>query len=140
VYARALSYPTVKSISLRRATLPISKQDTGYQLLNLGYVNLARESGKPQSVNINSLFYVDAALCTAVDEFGACTETTSYNDYWVFDIAELFDYWWDYDNNGLKNLQVRFYECTLDPTGTADDYCRWGDGTPIDSTKTVVTT
>ena len=138
VYARALGTPNGKvNVS---AWGNFTDLETGYQLINLGYVNLARESGKPQSVNINSLFYVDASLCTAVDEFGACTETTSYNDYWVFDIAELFDYWWDYDNNGLKNLQVRFYECTLDPTGTADDYCRWGDGTPIDSTKTVVTT
>jgi hypothetical protein len=47
-------------------------------------------------------------------------------------------YWWDYDNEGLKNLEVRFYECTLDPTGAADNYCRWANGDPIVSTKTVV--
>ena len=139
VYARALGKPGGKvNIS---AWGNFTDAETGYQLLNLGYVNLARESGKPQSVNINNLFFVDVSLCTAYDAVsGICTQTTDYNDYWVFDIAELFDYWWDYDNNGLKNLQVRFYECTLDPTGTADDYCRWGDGTAINSTKTVVTT
>ena len=139
VYGRALGKPNGK-VNIT-AWGNFTDAETGYQLLNLGYVNLARESGKPQSVNINNLFYVDATLCTAYDAVGeVCTETTEYKYYWVFDIAELFDYWWDYDNYGLKNLQVRFYECTLDPTGTAHDYCRWGDGTPIDSTKTVVTT
>jgi hypothetical protein len=37
-------------------------------------------------------------------------------------------------------LQVRFYECTLatDPDVLADNYCRWGDGAPIISTKGTV--
>jgi hypothetical protein len=50
----------------------------------------------------------------------------------------LLSYWWDYNNQGLKLLQVRFYPCTLDATGTATDYCRWGDGSPIVSSKTIV--
>jgi hypothetical protein len=33
---------------------------------------------------------------------------------------------------------VRFYECVLDPTGEADNYCRWPDGTPINSTKEII--
>lgn len=32
-----------------------------------------------------------------------------YQDQWVFNIASFVDYMWDIDNNGVKNLQVRFY-------------------------------
>ncbi len=112
--------------------------ETGSNLMLLGYVKLTRNTGKPSSVNINELFYVDVTLCTAVDEFGSCTAWMIYEDYWVFDIDELLEYYWDYDNDGLKLLQVRFYECTLDPSGLAEDYCRTADGNPIDSRKTVV--
>ena len=110
-------------------------QETGSNLLLLGYVDLSRDKGKPQSTNINNLFYVDVTLCTAVDGDGNCIEWVEYQDYWVFDIEELLEYYWDYNNNGLKLLQVRFYECTIDPTGEASDYCRWNDGTPISPSK-----
>jgi len=111
----------------------------GTTLILLGYVDISRDRGKPQSVNINELFYVDVTLCTAVDPVtGVCTEWVEYEDYWVFDIDELIEYYWEYNNEGLKLLQVRFYECTLDPLGAEPDYCRWADGTPIDSKKTVI--
>jgi hypothetical protein len=109
----------------------------GTKLILLGYVDISREKGKPQSLNINELFYVDVTLCTTVVE-GVCTEWVVYEDYWVFDIDELLEYYWDYTNDGIKNLQVRFYECTLDETGTADDYCRWANGDPIVSSKRTV--
>jgi hypothetical protein len=113
-------------------------EKTGSKMMLLGYVKLTRESGKPQSVNINELFYVDVTLCTGVDDDGNCIEWVVYEDYWVFDIDELLEYYWDYDNHGLRLLQTRFYECTLDPTGTVQDYCRWSNGTPIDSKKTII--
>lgn len=135
VYARALGKPGGKvNIS---AYGNFTDAATGYEIIPLGYVNIARVAGKPVSVNINKLFYVDVDVCTAAEE-GTCTEITEYREYWVFDIEELLSYWWDYNNEGLKTLQVRFYECTLDPTGQAEDFCRWADGSPIDSTKTVV--
>jgi hypothetical protein len=113
--------------------------ETGYQLINLGYVNIARTSGKPQVVNINELFYVDVTLCVAYDDdLDVCTQWVEYRDYWVFAIDELIEYWWDYDNDGLKQLQVRFYACTLDASGEAADFCRDIDGNPIISTKTLV--
>jgi hypothetical protein len=135
VYARALGKPGGKVDIYANASFEDAVD--GVKLVNLGFVNLARDGKKPQSVNINNLFYVDVTLCTEA-ELGICTETTTYDDYWVFDIEELLEYWWDYWNNDLKLLQVRFYECTLDSTGEADDYCRWGDGSPIESKKTVV--
>jgi hypothetical protein len=109
----------------------------GTKLFELGFVQLIREpQKKPQSVNINHLFYVEVTLCTAVNPAGECIEETTYKETWVFDIAELVEYYWDYDNHGLKLLQVRFYECSIDPTGEAKDYCRWPDGSPIDPTTT----
>lgn len=110
--------------------------EQGTTLLHLGYVDLSRDKGKPQSTNINELFYVDVTLCTEVDIDGNCLTEVVYEDFWVFDIEELLEYYWDYDNQGLKLLQVRFYECTLDETGEANDYCRWQDGSPIVSSKT----
>jgi hypothetical protein len=34
----------------------------------------------------------------------------TYTNEWIFDIPELLEYWWDYNNANLKLLQVRFYE------------------------------
>ena len=134
VYARALGKPN-NHVDITAEGLFDDAQD-GEKVIWLGAVKLTRESGKPQSVNINKLFYVDVILCTAYDEINqVCTKTTTFTDTWVFDIDELISYWWDYDNDGLKLLQVRFYECTLDPTGEANDFCRWGDGSAIESSK-----
>lgn len=138
VYARALGKPNNNYVDIT-ARGEFDDAQEGETLIWLGAVNLARESKKPQSVNINRLFYVDVTLCTEYDEINeVCTETTSYDDYWVFGIDELMEYWWDYDNYNLKLLQVRFYECTLDATGVAKDFCRWGNGDPIDSIKSIV--
>ena len=137
IYARALGKPGGKVDITANGIFEDAQ--TGERLIQLGYVSLARNTGKPQAVNINELFYVDVTLCTQYDSVNkVCTQWTTYEDYWVFDIDELLEYYWNYDNAGLKNLQVRFYQCTLDPTGEASDYCRWGDGTSIDSRKTVL--
>ena len=134
IYARALGKP---SRNVEITAWGEFQECDKTSLLWLGYVKLTREKRKPQSVNINELFYVDVELCVVNPETGE-EEIVTYTDYWVFGIPELIEYYWDYDNtNGLKLLQVRFYECTLDPTGTADDYCRWGNGDPIDSKKTI---
>jgi hypothetical protein len=134
VYARALGKPGGK-VNIT-ANGKFSDVDTGEKLILLGYVNINRTKGKPQSVNINELFYVDVTL-SILDENDNIV-TVVYEEYWVFDIDELLEYYWGYNNKGLKLLQVRFYGCTLDPTGTVDDYCRWGNGDPIDSRKTVI--
>lgn len=111
----------------------------GTKIQLLGYVNIQRTKGTPKAVNINELFYVDVTLCLEIDtETGTCTKQVVYTDYWVFNIEELLNYWWEYTNSGLKLLRVRFYPCTLDPSATAVDYCRWGDGTAINSQKTIV--
>ena len=135
VYARALGKPGGKVNITANGTF--IDAEVGEKLILLGYVNINRTTGKPKSVNINELFYVNVTLCTQYNETsGSCEEWVVFEDYWVFDIDELLiEYYWDYNNEGLKLLQVRFYECTIDPTGTAPDYCRWGDREPIEPTK-----
>jgi hypothetical protein len=48
-----------------------------------------------------------------VDGSGTCnTGDIQFSNIWVFNIPQLVEYFWDYDNNGLKLMQVRFYETT----------------------------
>lgn len=137
IYATGLGKPGGSSRVDAWGEFTDAQDGTVQQLL--GYVNIERAKGTPKTVNINNLFFVDVTLCLEVNsETEECSKSVVYNDYWVFDIEELLSYWWEYNNQGLKLLQVRFYSCTLDPTGTASDYCRWGDGSPITSSKTII--
>jgi hypothetical protein len=131
VYATALGKPN-NAVDINAWGLFDDALSTD-QLIWLGYVKISRNTGKPVSTNINELFYVDVTLCTAVDAEGACTQEITYTNTWVFDIDELVEYYWDYDNAGVKLLKVQFYQCTLatDPNVLADDYCRWQNGDPI---------
>ncbi len=139
VYATALGKPGGSTRVDAYGEFVDAIDGTTVQLL--GYVNIERAKGTPKTANINNLFYVDVTLCLVENpDTGECSKSVVYNDYWVFDIDELLSYWWDYNNKGLKLLQVRFYECTLDPTGTASNYCRWGDGSPIVSSRVIVDT
>jgi len=107
VYARALGTPNG---SVHIESWGEFEDDEGYQVFKLGEVDLSREKGKPQTVNINDLFYVTVTLCTDWDEVTqTCNQTVTYTNEWVFDIAELLQYYWEYFNTDLKLLQVRFY-------------------------------
>lgn len=89
--------------------------------IKLGEVDLTRTKGKPQTVNINKLFYVDVILIVDGLE-------VEYENTWVFDIVELLEYYWEYYNNKLKLLQVRFYkvdEPTMAP-GQGTPTTTWG--------------
>jgi hypothetical protein len=99
VYARALGKPNG---DVHIESWGEFEDDTGTSILKLGEVDLTRERGKPQTVNLNHLFYVDVTLVVN-------GEMVDYNNTWVFDIEELLEYYWEYDNSGLKLLQVRFY-------------------------------
>ena len=61
----------------------------------------------------------------------------SYTNTWIFDIPELLEYYREYRNEGVKLFKIQFYACTLatDPAVFADDFCRFGDGTPIISSN-----
>jgi hypothetical protein len=74
------------------------------------YFDAYRGKGKPRRQEISDIFRVsgcidlnDTGVCDAGDEF--------FNNEWVFNVEELLSYWWDYYNNNLKLLQIRFYDC-----------------------------
>lgn len=130
VYARGLGKPGGSVHIHANGTFTDALDGTVEYIL--GSIDISRVKGRPVVANINSLFYVDVSICTAVDASGTvCTAYNTYENVWVFDIPELLEYYWDYTNSNLKLLQVRFYECTVDSTGTAPDFCRDEFGNPI---------
>ena len=71
-----------------------------------------REAGKPLRQPISSVFR--ASGCVDLGGIiGTCDAgDTAFSNVWIFNIAELLSYYWDYDNNGLKLMKVRFYPAT----------------------------
>jgi hypothetical protein len=108
VYAAALGKPN-KSVTITpEATFDA---DTGDIVFYLGSITLEHNK-KPKWERVTGMFLVTVDI--TVDD-----TTTSYHNAWVFDIPELIDYWWNYDNSGCKLTQVRFYKVdTIPEEGT----------------------
>jgi len=69
-------------------------------------------SNKPKRENITEVFRASGCLDLG-GLIGVCdTGDLSFSNLWIFNIEQLAEYFWDYDNNGLKLMQVRFYETT----------------------------
>ena len=72
-------------------------------------IEITRSRGRSTFTNVSKdLLYVD--VCLAVDLDGNCIDSTVmplFSD-------ELDEYFWEYDNNGLKVAQLRFYEVPTD--------------------------
>ena len=76
------------------------------EVCSMWELTLGREKGASKFFNASELLYVYADL-----------DGNGIKRYPLFDSA-LEDYFWDYDNNGLKLAQFRFYEMpstVLDP-------------------------
>lgn len=96
VWARALGKPGGSSTTTTCATDPT----TGDLYCSVESMVLVRESGKQKFTNVSKdLLYIYADL----DGDGTVER------YSLFDSA-LTDYFWQYDNQGLKLAQLRFYE------------------------------
>lgn len=102
VFARALGKQNKEITIVPEATW--KDPWTGEELFCLGVIKLSH-SKKPKTENITGLFYVDVTLRNTVT--GA---TKSYSHEWIFDIAELDEYYWDMDNKGCKLIALRFYK------------------------------
>jgi hypothetical protein len=85
--------------------------------LLMGSFPVDRDKGNPKPVNITNVFR--ATGCLDVNTDGTCnTGDLQFSNLWIFNIPQLVSYFWDYDNNGLKLMQVRFYETTSGSIGT----------------------
>jgi hypothetical protein len=80
--------------------------------LLLDSFQVERKKGPPKQVNISDIFR--ATGCVDLGGVaGVCdTGDLQFNNVWIFNIPELLEYFWDYDNNGSKLMQVRFYPTT----------------------------
>lgn len=68
---------------------------------------LAGHSGKPLKQNITNVFR--ASGCIDLNHSGVCdTGDIEFNNEWIFNIPALLTYYWDYDNDGNRIVQIRF--------------------------------
>jgi hypothetical protein len=108
VYATALGKPGGQTDVLPNVTF----EDGTYGNLLMGSFELKRDKGKPRPVNITDIFRADGWIdVDASGEFDPEVDT-SFSNVWVFNVPTLLDYFWSYDNQGLKLMQVRFYPAT----------------------------
>ena len=74
-------------------------------------VELARETGKGKNKFTNvskELLYINADVCVDYNDVtGVCEEYERMRVPLFSDILE--DYLWQYDNNGVRLVQLRFY-------------------------------
>jgi hypothetical protein len=112
VFARALGKPSGSAIVTTCGTDPIGDMECSIISLNL---DASSRPSKFTNVSKYLLYiYADVDLDTDVDR------VPLFTDKWR-------DFFWDYDNNGLKLAQLRFYQCSTtvplatDPTGAQSD-------------------
>jgi hypothetical protein len=75
-------------------------------------------SNKPRRQNISNVFRASGCLDLG-GETGVCDSgDLQFSNVWIFNIDQLLSYWWDYDNTGLRNMQVRFYPTTCGSIST----------------------
>jgi len=70
--------------------------------------NQFKNPNKPRRQDITDIFRADG--CLDLDESGFVDAgDICFDDIWIFNIPELEEYWWNYGNDDLKLMQVRFY-------------------------------
>ena len=85
--------------------------------LLMGDFTITRTKGTPKPVDITNVFRATGCLDLG-GVAGICdTGDLTFRNVWIFNIEQLTQYMWDYDNNGLKLMQVRFYETTSGSIG-----------------------
>jgi hypothetical protein len=96
VYVRALGKPGGSAKMTSCATDPT----TGEEICSVSSVEVERKAGRSSFTNeTKNLLYVNIDI----DGDGDIDHIPLFDD-------RLEDYFWQYDNNGLKLLQMRFYE------------------------------
>ncbi len=106
VWARALGKPGGKSTTTTCATDPV----TGETWCSVYSMVLVREKGKSSFTDVSrELLYIYADL----NLDGVPERYNLFND-------ALQDYYWAYDNNGMKLVQLRFYPIASNVNATQD--------------------
>ncbi len=73
--------------------------------------DLVRNGGKPVQKDITN--YMRASGCFDANESGTCDPgEKSFSNIWIFNLEALIEYFWEYDNQGLRVSMIRFCEGT----------------------------
>jgi hypothetical protein len=109
VFARPLGKPNGKAKMTTGAVDPL----TGEDVYSVCVLNLERTKGQQKFENVSKeLLYIYAYVYESpgLDLIpGTADDVYTFQRVPLFDAA-LQDYFWSYDNSGLKLLQLRFYE------------------------------
>jgi hypothetical protein len=109
VFARPLGKPNGKAKMTTAATDPCTSEE----VYSVCVLNLERTNGHQKFENVSAeLLYIYAYVYAGPGPDGIVGTS---DDVYTFERVPLFDaalqdYFWSYDNNGLKLLQLRFYE------------------------------
>ena len=118
VYAVALGkpgkYAIVEAHCTWKESYDVIPDDCDESLL-MGSFTVGRSKGKGSKdkvTNITNIFRSSGCLDVG-GVAGVCDSgDIVFNNVWIFNLPMLESYYWDYDTNGLKLMQVRFYETT----------------------------
>jgi hypothetical protein len=76
-----------------------------------GNIDFDLTRGKGQPVRKDITNFLRASGCFDADLSGTCDAgEKTFNNIWIFNLEALIDYYWQYDNQGLRLSQVRFCE------------------------------
>jgi len=111
VYATGLGKPNAGQVIVNASCTIDGLIGSCADALLLDTFTVDRPKGKPRRHDISDVFR--ATGCIDVNASGFCDSgDLQFNNVWIFNIPQLLDYFWDYNNTGLKLMQVRFYETT----------------------------
>ncbi len=79
----------------------------------LGNIDFSLERGKGKPVQQDITPFMRASGCFDTNASGTCDKgEKAFNNIWIFNLEALEDYYWIYDNEGLRVAQIRFCEGT----------------------------
>ena len=111
VYATGLGKPNAGQVIVNASCTIDGLIGSCADALLLDTFTVDRPKGKPRRQDISDVFR--ATGCIDVNATGFCDSgDLQFNNVWIFNIPQLLDYFWDYNNTGLKLMQVRFYQTT----------------------------
>ena len=110
VYAFALGKPTGNAVVQAECIIDDLLGSCTDALLQNSF-SVTRTKGKPHRENISDVFR--ATGCVDVNGSTICDAgDLQFTNVWIFNVPQLEEYFWDFDNNGLRLMQTRFYETT----------------------------
>lgn len=111
VYATGLGKPNAGQVIVNASCTIDGLIGSCADALLLDTFTVDRPKGKPRRQNISDVFR--ATGCIDVNATGFCDSgDLQFSNVWIFNIPQLLDYFWDYNNTGLRLMQVRFYQTT----------------------------